>query len=65
MGGPQAAQRARRGRNATVVVMPRIWSSGVAPRAHRATAAAGDNAGGQVGLDPVGHRDADHDRWSG
>ena len=29
MGGPQAAQRARRGQNAAVVVMPRIWWSGV------------------------------------
>lgn len=35
--------------------------SGVAPRAQRATTArAGDRAGGQVGLDLVGHGDADH-----
>ena len=40
----------------------------VAPWAQRATASgAGQRAGGQVGLDPVGHGDADHDttgsRW--
>lgn len=54
--GPPRTQRHRRGQVADPAC------SGVAPRAQRATAAgAGDGARGQVGLDPVGHSDADHD----
>jgi len=54
--GPPRTQCHRRGQVADPAC------SGVAPRAQRATAAgAGDGARGQVGLDPVGHGDADHD----